>query len=1081
MTEKSEQVAWLERLLKRPLHPSTSDSVLGWENRKCYQLDDDGNITGLNLTFCRISDGSFLTELTGLTSLALSDNQISDGSFLTELTGLTSLALSSNQITDGSFLKELTGLTSLDLSDNRISDWPFLTELTGLTSLDLSANAVSDGSFLTELTGLTSLALSYNRITDGSFLKELTGLTSLALRGNPISDGSFLTELTGLISLDLSANRISHGSFLKELTGLTSLALSHNRISDGSFLKELTGLTSLALSYNRISDWSCLTELTGLTSLALSPNPISDWSFLTELTGLTSLNLRDNPITDWRFLKELTGLTSLALSGNRIYDGSFLAELTGLTSLDLSYNRISDGSFLKELRGLTSLGLKDNRISDASFLTVLTGLTSLDLTRNQISEVGWMGRLTQLRTVSLKNNEVSELPKETLDLNVEIEANKRYSLVPQSINFDENPLKSPPLEIVEQGHAAIVSWFAALDEEERPLNEVKVILVGDGGAGKTSLRKRLMGEEADPEESKTHGIEIHDWRPKSGKKEILVHFWDFGGQEIMHATHQFFLSKRSLYILVLDGRKEEDAEYWLKHIESFGGDSPVLVVLNKMDEHPGFDVNRPALTEKYGSIRDFFRVACLKKRGGGIGELKKALLKQLGQVELARATWPGKWFNVKTRLEETNEHFIEYDEFTRICNKEGITDADTQRTLVQYLNDLGIALYFEDTWLKTTQVLEPRWVTQAVYRIINAPQLADGHGLLELGQLDEILEKTEEAHYAYPPDKHGYIVALMKKFELCYELEPDRILVPDLLEVKEPRFDFPDKDVLRFRFEYDFLPRSVLPRFIVNEHADIHNELRWRTGVVLRDPDTGARALVKADLRDRKITIEVAGDRRREYFASLRRTLRRIHDSFQKLRIDQFVPLPDHPDHALRYDDLIGHEEMGEEWIVVGSLRRKYRVKELLDGIETEADRQERRAESTVRDYLHKHSSERPMGNIELNIDGDLTVQGNLVVAKKIENSFNKAGAASSPDEIKTLLKQLAQEVAKVAQKLPDDKAEEVADDLQRLTEEVTKDTPKRKWWQLSADGIREAAQSAGDVGTTAISLLRELLPLLGS
>ena len=36
----------------------------------------------------------------------------------------------------------------------------------------------------------------------------------------------------------------------------------------------------------------------------------------------------------------------------------------------------------------------------------------------------------------------------------------------------------------------------------------------------------------------------------------------------MHATHQFFLSKRSLYILVLDGRKEEDAEYWLRHLKA---------------------------------------------------------------------------------------------------------------------------------------------------------------------------------------------------------------------------------------------------------------------------------------------------------------------------------------------------------------------------------------------------------------------------------------------------------------------------------------------------------------------------------
>jgi GTPase SAR1 family protein len=43
--------------------------------------------------------------------------------------------------------------------------------------------------------------------------------------------------------------------------------------------------------------------------------------------------------------------------------------------------------------------------------------------------------------------------------------------------------------------------------------------------------------------------------------------WDFGGQEIMHGTHQFFLSHRSLYLVVLDGRHDrakQDAEYWLK-------------------------------------------------------------------------------------------------------------------------------------------------------------------------------------------------------------------------------------------------------------------------------------------------------------------------------------------------------------------------------------------------------------------------------------------------------------------------------------------------------------------------------------
>ena len=71
------------------------------------------------------------------------------------------------------------------------------------------------------------------------------------------------------------------------------------------------------------------------------------------------------------------------------------------------------------------------------------------------------------------------------------------------------------------------------------------------------------------------------------------------------------------------------------------------------------------------------------------------------------------------------------------------------------------------------------------------------------------------------------------------------ILIPDLLPVKQPPFDFPTDDMLRFRFEYGFLPRSVMPRLIVNEHADIEGELRWRTGVVLRDAETRNRATTR--------------------------------------------------------------------------------------------------------------------------------------------------------------------------------------------------------------------------------------------
>ncbi len=99
-------------------------------------------------------------------------------------------------------------------------------------------------------------------------------------------------------------------------------------------------------------------------------------------------------------------------------------------------------------------------------------------------------------------------------------------------------------------------------QPKRPLNEAKVILVGQGAVGKTSLVKRLMTDEFDPEEHKTEGIDIKRWGVKVGRQEVQLNVWDFGGQEIMHATHQFFLTKRSLYLLVLDSRRMRRPTVW---------------------------------------------------------------------------------------------------------------------------------------------------------------------------------------------------------------------------------------------------------------------------------------------------------------------------------------------------------------------------------------------------------------------------------------------------------------------------------------------------------------------------------------
>lgn len=494
-------------------------------------------------------------------------------------------------------------------------------------------------------------------------------------------------------------------------------------------------------------------------------------------------------------------------------------------------------------------------------------------------------------------------------------------------------LQDPPLEIVARGRDAVLRYFRAREDGDLRLNEVKVLVVGHGSSGKTSLVRRIFGERFNRNESQTHGINIRRWKTiTSGGTEIKANLWDFGGQEIMHATHQFFLSKRSLYVVLLDGRKDEDAEYWLQHIESFGGSSPIFVVLNKIDEHSSFDVNRRFLQQKYPSIVGFHRVSCATDEG--LSDFVMELKERLQTVPILQTSWPQNWFNVKEELESDHKAYISMTEYTALCQREGIDDAESQQTLIEFLNDLGVILHFPDLELQDTHVLDPRWVTEAVYRIINSPIVASQKGFLQLALLNKILKPWKGATFSYPTNKHRYIVDLMLKFELCYEVADDAVLLPNLLDVQQPQLDIEFTGPLAFVFQYAFLPRSVMPRFIVRMHRDIFEGKAWRTGVVLFDPLFGSHAIVTADTNAKRIEVFVVGGQARDYFATLRKALTEINLSFEKLAVTESVPLPDNPEELVAYQDLVGHELSGRSEIFIGRLGKSYHVGKLLGGIE---------------------------------------------------------------------------------------------------------------------------------------------------
>jgi internalin A len=519
----------------------------------------------------------------------------------------------------------------------------------------------------------------------------------------------------------------------------------------------------------------------------------------------------------------------------------------------------------------------------------------------------------------------------------------------------------------------ILEYYFRLRSGRQPLNEAKLILVGRGAVGKTSIVQRLVDGRFDPNEKKTEGIQITEWPLRlPDQEDVRLHIWDFGGQEIMHATHQFFLTQRSLYLLVLNGREggeDADADYWLKLITSFGDDSPVIVVLNKIKEHP-FDLNRRALQQKYPSIRDFVKTDCAD--GTGLSALHQAIERETERLEHLRDALPATWFTIKDQLARTKKNYLSFDEYCAICAERGEADATAQEELAGYLHTLGIVLnYKDDPRLQDTHVLNPHWVTNGIYKILNADKLAQQQGEISLRDLSKILSARE-----YPATMRRFILNLMKKFELCFSFPDDEThyLIPELLDKQEPleAAAFTPEICLYFQYHYPVLPEGLLPRFIVRTHVLSEGLPRWRTGVMLAFE--GCHALVKADVQDKKVFIAITGPTaaRRRLLAVIRSDFERIHRDIRNLQPQEMVPLPEYPDVIIPYQKLQMMEDSGIRAFpeVVGDRVVEVDVHALLNGVELEGTRRRERAMDTPRQtvrlfYSYSHKDETLRNELE--------------------------------------------------------------------------------------------------------------------
>jgi internalin A len=858
-------------------------------------------LNSLSLSNTGISDISPLKALNQLNSLDLSGTRISDISPLKAVNQLNVLDLSFTHISDISPLKHLHQLNSLDLSGTRISDISPLKALHQLNSLDLRSNLISDISPLKHLHQLNSLDLSENQISDISPLKALNQLNSLDLSLNKISDISPLKAVNQLNSLDLRSNQISDISPLKAVNQLNSLDLRSNQISDISPLKALNQLNSLSLRSIHISDISPLKHLHQLNSLSLSGTGISDISPLKALNQLNSLDLRSNLISDISPLKALHQLNSLSLFNNQISDISPLKAVNQLNSLDLSYTGISDISPLKALNQLNSLSLFNNQISDISPLKALHQLNSLSLFNNQISDISPLKAVNQLNSLDLRSNQISELPVWITDFKMEITLEE----FGKGISLYKNPLQIPPPEIIKQGKEAIIRFFKELEREDvetAQLLEAKVLLLGEGKTGKTSLRYKLEDEDKElpKEEDRTRGVDIYHHEFPIENTKFISHIWDFGGQDVLYQVHRFFLSDDALYILVTDSRFDQGNKFeeWLQTIEIFTNknDNPIILLQNlKFGDTPAsIDISE---FRKYYSIvsNKIYEVDLNfteKKRLEEFREFKKVIEHRLKELPHIQKPILSHWLAVRKDLEQLlkeNTHLINFSEYSQICHENKVNNKESQKDLLRYLHRLGIVLWYEDyRAVKQKVILNPEWVTTALYRIIDSQTIRDKNGKLEQQDIEDL---WQDAIYV---DYHNELLELLRIFRLAYKRkQEDAYIVPSLMNTNIPVTYENWNPTNKWKIRYKY-PR-LMPRGIVNQLAAelcsyIESDFEdvWAFGVVFSIKN--AQAKVQVNRSRKQIIVEAYGNERLALMQAIVKAMEDIHSTYKGLEFDIEIP-----------------------------------------------------------------------------------------------------------------------------------------------------------------------------------------------
>lgn len=437
-----------------------------------------------------------------------------------------------------------------------------------------------------------------------------------------------------------------------------------------------------------------------------------------------------------------------------------------------------------------------------------------------------------------------------------------------------------PDQIKEQGAAVVVEYLENAKKQgySNIRRETRLIILGSAGAGKTTLARRLNGDDSYPDlEDSTHGV---DTTIKLDLKGVKTHLWDFGGQVIYHSSHRCFLSADCVYILVVNSRTEDNRDvsrinYWLDTIRIYSNNkAKIFIIFNESD-------NRKQNIDDYDSFMDEdseYKELIHGFYGFNIGNdvtsvenVKKILAEY---IESTGNQTFGK--NDSLALEKIKAQFdqkkqiLKANEIESILVASGIKKEKDKKRAIELFNILGVALRYN---FMEHFVVDPYWISRGVYLVIDYLQ-KNNQKFINCNELDAVFVDEREN---YPMGKREHILDLMEHYKIGFRNKGGvrGLIVPCVASQFKPRGVNvkvePDNLVTQVeRDGHQEFPADFFYRYICANEDDIEQKGEmwsiWQTGMVLGGYLSSALVELK---KNSLIEITVWGEGKKEYSKKL--------------------------------------------------------------------------------------------------------------------------------------------------------------------------------------------------------------------